>query len=102
MKSMPASSARCANARVSSHEAPHRSVTIVGHRPDEQLAPNNPIFNLLSLYIARRPAGEPSSGRAATRASSLFMPSNHRTRGGDYTKAHNHDHVADTDYRFRY
>jgi hypothetical protein len=32
----------------------HLSGTFVAERPDEQLAPNSPIFNALALYIAVR------------------------------------------------
>src|ERR1043165_2048881 len=59
MKSIPARSAICASARQSSQLADQRSGTLVAERPDEQLAPNMPIFSALLLYIARRSAIDP-------------------------------------------
>src|SRR6516225_7207797 len=52
MKSSPASSASLASARQSGQLADQRSGTLVAERPDEQLAPNNPIFSALPLYMA--------------------------------------------------
>src|SRR6185312_15515493 len=67
MKSRPASSAIRASARQSSQLADQRSGTLVAERPDEQLAPNSPIFSALALYIARRSriegAGRSSKGK---------------------------------------
>ena len=54
MKSMPAASAMRARWRQSGQLADHRSGTLVAERPDEQLAPNSPIFNALALYMAVR------------------------------------------------
>src|SRR5215470_12633465 len=54
MKSRPASSAMRASRRHSGQVANQRSGTLVAERPDEQLAPKIPIFNVLSLYIAMR------------------------------------------------
>ncbi len=54
MKSMPASSAMRASRRQSGQLADQRSGTLVAERPDEQLAPNRPIFSALALYIAMR------------------------------------------------
>src|SRR4051794_22437366 len=45
MKSMPASSAIFTSARLSSQVPDQRSGTLVTARPDEQLAPNSPIFS---------------------------------------------------------
>src|SRR5580658_2880365 len=52
MKSRPASSASLARARQSSQLADQRSGTLVAERPEEQLAPNRPIFRALPLYMA--------------------------------------------------
>src|SRR5580704_3011589 len=54
MKSMPASSAMRASRRQSGQLPDHLSATLVAERPDEQLAPNSPIFNALALYMAVR------------------------------------------------
>src|SRR5262245_2514044 len=54
MKSMPAASARRASLRQSGQLADQRSGTMVAERPDEQFAPNTPIFSVLALYIAMR------------------------------------------------
>jgi hypothetical protein len=53
-ESRPASSANFASARQSGQLADHRSGTLVAERPDEQLAPNNPILSALPLYMAMR------------------------------------------------
>src|SRR6476660_9634135 len=47
MKSMPASSAILASLRLSGQVPDQRSGTLVTARPDEQLAPNSPIFSAL-------------------------------------------------------
>src|SRR5258708_38188252 len=47
MKSMPASSAICARRRLSAQVPDQRSGTLVTARPDEQFAPNSPIFSAL-------------------------------------------------------
>src|ERR1700684_3732788 len=52
MKSRPAASASRASARQSGQPADQRSGTLVAERPDEQLAPNRPIFSALPLYMA--------------------------------------------------
>src|SRR5579885_1461047 len=52
MKSRPAASASLASARQSGQLADQRSGTFVAVRPDEQLAPNSPIFSALPLYMA--------------------------------------------------
>jgi hypothetical protein len=52
MKSRPASSASRASFRQSGQLADQRSGTVVAERPDEQLAPNRPIFSALLLYMA--------------------------------------------------
>src|ERR1700684_1998200 len=52
MKSRPAASASRASARQSGQLADQRSGTLVAERPDEQLAPNSPIFSALPLYMA--------------------------------------------------
>src|SRR5580692_6916874 len=52
MKSRPASSAISASLRQSGQLADQRSGTLVAERPDEQLAPNSPIFSALPLYMA--------------------------------------------------
>ena len=54
MKSIPAASAILASRRQSAQSAVQRSGTLVAERPDEQLAPNSPIFNALALYMAAR------------------------------------------------
>src|SRR5262249_62080653 len=54
LKSMPASSAIRARRAQSGQLADQRSGTLVGERPDEQLAPNTPIFSVLALYMAMR------------------------------------------------
>jgi hypothetical protein len=54
MKSMPASSAMRARRAQSGQLADQRSGTLVAERPDEQLAPNTPIFSALALYMAMR------------------------------------------------
>ena len=54
MKSMPAWSAMRASLRQSGQLADQRSGTLVAERPDEQLAPNNPMLNAFALYIAVR------------------------------------------------
>ena len=51
---MPASSAIRASRRQSGQLPDHRSAILVAERPDEQLAPNRPIFSRLPLYIAAR------------------------------------------------
>src|SRR3974390_1214168 len=68
MKSSPASSASLATARQSGQLADQRSGTLVAERPDEQLAPNNPILSALPLYMAMRFCME------ALRASTAFLP----------------------------
>ncbi len=45
MKSMPAASAICASCKLSGQVPDQRSGTLVTARPDEQLAPNSPIFS---------------------------------------------------------
>src|SRR5262245_37774569 len=67
MKSIPRSSARRASARQSGQLADHRSGTLVAERPDEQFAPNTPIFSALPLYMAMRSASAPV--RASTAVS---------------------------------
>src|SRR5262245_51446592 len=52
---MPASSAMRASRRLSGQLPDQRSATFVTARPDEQFAPNRPIFSALALYIDRRP-----------------------------------------------
>ena len=47
MKSMPASSAMRASFRLSGQVPDQRSGTLVTARPEEQLAPNSPIFSAL-------------------------------------------------------
>ncbi len=47
MNSIPASSAMRASFRLSGHVPDQRSGTLVTARPDEQLAPNSPIFRAL-------------------------------------------------------
>src|SRR5579864_9482342 len=54
MKSIPVSSAMRASRRQSGQLADQRSGTVVADRPEEQFAPNRPIFSALPLYIARR------------------------------------------------
>src|ERR1700761_1306605 len=54
MKSMPASSAMRTGARLSSQVPDQRSGTLVTARPDEQLAPNSPIFRRLPPSSIRR------------------------------------------------
>src|SRR5215510_861988 len=54
MKSRPASSAMRASLRLSAQLPDQRSGTIVTARPDEQLAPNSPIFSRFLLYMAAR------------------------------------------------
>ena len=63
-----------ARLRQSGQLAVHLSGTFVAERPDEQLAPNNPTFNALALYMAARsridavrtngqaPSGHPGAG----------------------------------------
>ena len=51
---MPAASAITASALLSVQLPDQRSGTSVTARPDEQLAPNRPICNLLSPCMARR------------------------------------------------
>src|SRR5262245_40423289 len=51
---MPAASAIRASLRLSGQLPDQRSGTRVTARPDEQLAPNSPILNLLALCIAMR------------------------------------------------
>src|ERR1700677_1976707 len=68
MKSRPAASASRASARQSGQLADQRSGTLVAERPDEQLAPNSPIFSALPLYMARRSFIE------ALGASTAFLP----------------------------
>src|SRR5580698_8081381 len=68
MKSRPAASASRAKARQSGQLADQRSGTLVAERPDEQLAPNSPIFSALPLYMARR------SFIDALGASTAFLP----------------------------
>src|SRR5438477_355635 len=51
---MPASSAICASLRLSGQLPDQRSGTSVTARPDEQLAPNNPILSLFALCIDMR------------------------------------------------
>ena len=55
-----------ASARQSGQLADQRSGTWVAERPDEQLAPNRPIFSALALYIAMRSRmdGEGRSSKA--------------------------------------
>src|ERR1700761_2655893 len=67
MKSIPAASAILARRRQSGQLADQRSGTVVAERPEEQLAPNSPIFRALSLYIAARSRMEP-------KASSIVFP----------------------------
>src|SRR5262249_2733257 len=76
MKSMPASSAMRASRRQSGQLADHRSGTVVADRPEEQLAPNRPIFSALALYIARR------SDIDDVRASMAFSSAVSRTLSG--------------------
>src|SRR5580692_1123910 len=76
MKSRPASSASRASARHSGQLADQRSGTFVAERPDEQLAPNSPIFSALPLYMARR------SFIDALGASTAFLPFRHHCRDG--------------------
>src|SRR5262245_3838933 len=66
MKSMPASSAMRARRAQSGQLADQRSGTLVAERPDEQLAPNTPIFSVLALYMAMRSCID------AVRASTMF------------------------------
>src|SRR5262245_30999693 len=66
MKSMPASSAMRARRAQSGQLADQRSGTLVAERPDEQLAPNTPIFSALALYMAMRSCID------AVRASTTF------------------------------
>src|SRR5437867_51082 len=54
MKSRPTSSAMRASLRLSAQLPDQRSGTMVTARPDEQLAPNSPIFSRLALCIAVR------------------------------------------------
>src|SRR5213594_3254455 len=54
MKSRPTSSAMRASLRLSAQLPDQRSGTMVTARPDEQLAPNSPIFRRFALYIAVR------------------------------------------------
>src|SRR5262249_56213938 len=54
MKSIPASSAMRARRAQSGQLADQRSGTLVAERPDEQLAPNTPIFSAFALYMAMR------------------------------------------------
>jgi hypothetical protein len=54
MKSIPASSAIRASRRQSAQLANQCSGTLVADRPEEQLAPNRPIFSTLALYMAER------------------------------------------------
>ncbi len=57
MKSMPASSAMRTSVRLSSHVPDQRSGTLVTARPDEQFAPNSPIFSRLPPSSSR-PRGD--------------------------------------------
>src|SRR5262245_28085807 len=66
MKSMPASSAMRARRAQSGQLADQRSGTLVAERPDEQLAPNTPIFSAFVLYMAMRSCID------AVRASTTF------------------------------
>jgi hypothetical protein len=43
-----------ASARQSGQLADQRSGTLVAERPDEQFAPNTPIFSAFPLYMAKR------------------------------------------------
>src|SRR5215470_17142493 len=54
MKSMPASSAMLARRAKFGQLADQRPGPLVAERPDEQLAPNTPIFSVLALYMAMR------------------------------------------------
>src|ERR1700745_2189099 len=54
MTSSAVSPASFASLRQSGQLADHRSGTLVAERPDEQLAPNNPILSALPLYMAMR------------------------------------------------
>ena len=58
MKSMPASSAIRTSARLSSQVPDQRSGTLVTARPEEQLAPNSPIFSALPPSSIRRCGNE--------------------------------------------
>src|SRR5262245_12456815 len=51
---MPSSSALRASLRLSAQLPVQRSATVVTARPDEQFAPNKPIFSRLPLYIVTR------------------------------------------------
>src|SRR5262245_61191712 len=66
MNSMPASSAICASARLSSQLPVQRSGTVVTARPDEQFDPNRPILSALSVYIALRSRMAESGGAATS------------------------------------
>jgi hypothetical protein len=59
MKSMPAASAMRARRRQSGQLADQRSGTVVAERPDEQFAPNTPIFSAFALYMATRSPIDP-------------------------------------------
>src|SRR5215204_4323533 len=50
MKSMPAASASRASLRLSCHVPDQRSGTLVTARPEEQFAPNSPIFSRLPWF----------------------------------------------------
>jgi hypothetical protein len=66
MKSIPASSAMRARRRQSGQLADQRSFTLVAERPDEQFAPNTPIFSAFALCMAMRAGMAAERGKAFT------------------------------------
>src|ERR1700688_4365452 len=82
MKSSPASSASLASARQSSQLADQRSGTVVAERPDEQLAPNNPILSALSLYMAMRDCMDAAASASTVLSSQEKMVTHHTTGFG--------------------
>src|SRR5580692_6623877 len=81
MKSRPASSPSLASLRQSSQLADQRSGTKVAERPDEQLAPNNPILSALSLYMAMRDCID-AAGASTVSSSRKRLCADHTTGFG--------------------